>query len=89
MSGVETELGQTDDDDDATDLTAEAETDWLDTYTMEFLPGIMRRLAFPTAACLGSLDGDALRDVTMEEFIHSGNMPAVRYYQFLVFVSYE
>ena len=55
MSGVETELGQT--DDDATDLTAEAETDWLDTYTMEFLPGIMRRLAFPTAACLGSLAG--------------------------------
>ena len=58
MSGVETELGQTDDDDDdATDLTAEAETDQLAGYTMEFLPGIMRRLAFPTAACLGSLAG--------------------------------
>ena len=56
MSGVETELGQT--DDDATDLTAEAETDQLAGYTtMEFLPGIMRRLAFPTAACLGSLAG--------------------------------
>ena len=60
MSGVETELGQT--DDDATDLTAEAETDATDSdqlagYTMEFLPGIMRRLAFPTAACLGSLAG--------------------------------
>ena len=65
MSGVETELGQTDDD-DATGLTAEAETDRHDSdqlagyTTMEFLPGIMRRLAFPTAACLGSLDGTRL-----------------------------
>ena len=53
---VETELGQTDDDDDgdATDLTAEAEADRptdivrLAGYTMEFLPGIMRRLFPPT-----------------------------------------
>ena len=86
---VETELGQT--DDDATDLTAEAETDWLDTQ-WSFCLGLCAGLLFPLQPASDPwLDRDALRDVTMEEFIHSGNflqvfmfnhLKAVRFYQF-------
>ena len=75
MSGVETELGQTDDD-DATDLTAEAETDrptatnWRDTQQWSFCLGLCAGLLFPPSpsAALDPWTGEP-RGVAIREFL--------------------